>query len=331
MCKLSFAWIKLLTPSSGCSTSAITKLISKLTPWLRSCTVLMPKVVIALPVAVRSSKASSGELSWIWSAKLRGATDSSAPVSIKMLQACPKFCLGDLQARGCCSKLPAGCCSPIPKLLLLACCCSWCSEAAAGCCCILVVCFQAFALWCCWGCWVLYQQAWVLWLFFQQILHHFVLRSCCSSWCFAEAALLAMHAPFVFVASFFCKLLLCLFFCSCCCWPGKSTLLCSPFCLSASKLQVAFASLSLQALSLTHSSWLCTLFVLSSKMLWSPLFKLSLWISKTRFATSILKLANSALSWAMCGASSSSRFPQEVPPPKRQKLQRRSFLRTKAV
>ena len=53
-CRLRLRLSKLVSPSKGCSTSAITKLIVKLKPWQRRCTVLMPKVCMAMPFAVLS-------------------------------------------------------------------------------------------------------------------------------------------------------------------------------------------------------------------------------------------------------------------------------------
>ena len=87
----------------------------KLNPWLRSCTVLKPKISIALPFAALSCRSWFKGLSWISAAKSQGATESSAPVSIKIFHSCNEDLL---KARGCCSKLSLhSCCSSIPKLL----------------------------------------------------------------------------------------------------------------------------------------------------------------------------------------------------------------------
>ena len=85
-------------------------------PFFSGADLCEPKVCMAMPFAVLSCRSFSQGLSWVCAAKLLGATESSAPVSTKIFQ----VCLGDLQARVCCSKFSAGCCSPSPKLLLLA-------------------------------------------------------------------------------------------------------------------------------------------------------------------------------------------------------------------
>ena len=106
-CKLRFELSKLPSPSKGVWTSAITKVMQKLNPEVGSCTVLTPKIAIALPSAALSCRSWLQGLSWISAAKSQGATESSAPVSSKIFQLCNE----DLwEARGCCSKFPLHSC-----------------------------------------------------------------------------------------------------------------------------------------------------------------------------------------------------------------------------
>ena len=58
---------------------------------------------MAMPLAVLSCRSFSQGLSWVFSAKLLGATESSAPVSTKILQ----------------GRFGGLCCVPSPKLFLL--------------------------------------------------------------------------------------------------------------------------------------------------------------------------------------------------------------------